>query len=129
DSALLFNGWGLSPAGQHVRTTDLPLKMVLSPDGRTLAEVHGGFNQEGLTLIDVASRAVTQFSLLKSAWNGVAFSRDGGTIFVAGGSSGKVHRFHFADGKASADGEFQVLAPGSDTFLTGLAVHPGTGRL
>src|SRR5713226_8192778 len=24
--ALLFNGWGITPAGRHVPTTDLPLK-------------------------------------------------------------------------------------------------------
>ena len=29
--ALLFNGWGITPAGAPVLTTDLPLKMALSP--------------------------------------------------------------------------------------------------
>src|ERR671933_744032 len=81
DSALLFNGWGLTPAGRHVTTTDLPLKLVLSPDGKTLAAVHGGYNEEGLTLIDVERGSVSQFLPLKSAWNGVAFSADGHTIW------------------------------------------------
>src|SRR5437870_7375787 len=93
DAALLFNGWGLTPAGRPVPTTDLPLKMVLSPDGQTLALSHGGYNAEGLTLIDVTDRRPPQFLPLKSAWNGVSFSRDGGAIFVSGGASGKVHRF------------------------------------
>src|SRR5688572_2831284 len=53
DESLLFNGWGVTPAGRHVATTDMPLKMAVSPDGQTLALVHGGFNEEGLTLIDV----------------------------------------------------------------------------
>jgi YVTN family beta-propeller protein len=129
DETLLFNGWGLTPAGRHVPTTDMPMKMVLSPDGRTLALTHGGYNAEGLTLVDVAEQRPPQFLPLRSAWNGVAFSRDGGTIFVSGGASGKVHRFRFADGKATADGELPVLPAGSNTFLAGLAVHPETGRV
>src|SRR4051812_6848441 len=128
-SALLFNGWGISPAGRHVSTTDLPLKMTLSPDGRFLAVVHGGFNEEGLTLVDTTGVVVSQFLPIKSAWNGVAFSADGATIWVAGGASGKVHRFRFTGGKATADGDFQPLPAGADTFLAGLAVHPNTGRV
>lgn len=127
--ALLFNGWGISPAGEAVLTSDMPLKMALSPDGRTLALVHGGYNAEGLTLIDVGSRKVSQFVTMPSAWNGVAFSGDGSTLFVSGGASGKVSRFHFADGKASLEQEFAVAAPGPDCFLTGLAVQPRSGRV
>jgi YVTN family beta-propeller protein len=127
--ALLFNGWGITPAGSHVPTTDMPLKIALSPDGRTMALCHGGFNEEGLTLIDVASRRVMQFIPMKSAWNGVAFSADGGAIFVSGGASGKVDRFQIAAGGAKLEREFQVLDPGANTFLAGLAVHPATGRV
>src|SRR2546430_1009389 len=29
---LLFNGWGVSPAGEHVRVSDMPLKMIVAPD-------------------------------------------------------------------------------------------------
>ena len=36
---LLFNGWKLTPAGRHVGVNALPLKMAISPDGKTLAAV------------------------------------------------------------------------------------------
>src|SRR5205807_8592877 len=36
---LLFNGWGITPAGKHVQISDLPLKMITSPDGKYLASV------------------------------------------------------------------------------------------
>src|SRR5947208_3512544 len=46
---LLFNGWGVTPAGRHVRLEgDMPLKMVLSPDGRTLAASLGRLSPTGL---------------------------------------------------------------------------------
>src|SRR4051794_35999730 len=30
DAGLLFNGLGLSPAGEHVRISDMPLKMLVA---------------------------------------------------------------------------------------------------
>src|SRR5437016_242830 len=72
----LFNGWGLSPAGRQARVSDLPLKMVLSPDGRTLAFVCSGLNP-ALALIDVKGQAVTQILPLERSFNGVAFGADG----------------------------------------------------
>ncbi len=154
---LLFNGWGVTPAGTHVPLAgDMPLKMVVSPDGKTLAAVTSGYNNHGLTLIDVATKRVTQFLPLARAWNGLAWSRDGRRIFVSGGNSGLLHRFQYADGKATAE-ESVAPAPvenapvrrnrrrnrnpgsnapaaaaaptGLPTFLAGIAVHPETGKL
>jgi len=31
---LLFNGWGVTPAGQHIPISDMALKMVVAPDKR-----------------------------------------------------------------------------------------------
>jgi len=147
---LLFNGWGVTPAGQHVKTSDMPLKMVVSPDGKTLVSIHGGFNDTGVTLTDLATKRVTQFLPLDRAWNGIAFSKDGSRLFVAGGSSGELHTFAFAGGKATP-GDSASPAPEEkaannvpkarrrkagapppedpSVFLAGLAVHPESGKL
>ncbi len=58
---LLFNGWGVTPAGDQVRVSDMGLKMVVAPDGKRLALVSGGYNNQGLTLIDTAEKRVAQF--------------------------------------------------------------------
>src|ERR1035438_4299919 len=55
---LLFNGWGVTPAGQHVTISDLPLKMVVSPDKKMLLAASSGFNDPGLSLLDIPSRRV-----------------------------------------------------------------------
>src|SRR4051794_37808983 len=69
---LNFSGWRISPAGAaHAQVGDMPLKMVLSPDGKTLAAVSGGF-KTGLALIDVQTRRVRQFINIARCWNGVA---------------------------------------------------------
>src|SRR5688572_16939746 len=74
---LLFNGWGIAPAGEHVRLEgDMPLKMAVAPDGKALAAVSCGYGRPGLTLIrlDGGTRE-TQFHPLERVWNGLAFSR------------------------------------------------------
>ena len=129
DAHLLFNGWGVTPAGEHVPMSDLALKLVVAPDGKRLLAAHGGFNQHGLTLFDIASRKQTQFLQLPRSWNGLAFSRDGKQCFVSGGSSGQVHVFNYADGAAAFDRSVKPDSEAEEVFLAGIAVHPGTGKL
>src|SRR5437763_2659761 len=87
---LLFNGWAVTPSGQPVKTSDLALKMVVAPDKKRLAAVSGGYNDQGLTLIDLAEKRVTQFLPMAEAWNGLAFSNDGHRIFVSAGDEGTI---------------------------------------
>ena len=126
---LLFNGWGMTPAGQHVTISDLPLKMVVSPDKKVLLAASAGYNDPGLSLLDIASRRVTQFFPLDRIWNGLAFSADGRRIFVSGGDSGKVHVFNYADGKATPAGSVEPSPNSESVFLAGIAVSPATGKV
>jgi YVTN family beta-propeller protein len=126
---LLFNGWGVSPAGEHVPMGDLPLKMLVAPDRKRLVAVNGGWGPHGLTLIDIATRKVTQVIPITEAWNGLAFSRDGRRIFVAAGQDGAVHVFRYEDGQATLD---RVVTPdpkAHGVFLAGIAVHPTSGAI
>ena len=91
---LLFNGWGITPAGEHATMSDMPLKLIVSPDGKFLLAVSGGYNNTGLTILDTAEKRVAQFVPLKQSWNGLAFSKDGKRVLVSGGGSGLVHVFN-----------------------------------
>ena len=126
---LLFNGWGLTPAGRHIPVSDLALKMLVAPDKRSLVVVHGGFNRHGVTLVDVATQKESQFLPLAKAWNGLAFTADGKRFFVSGGDSGAVHEFTYSSGKASFERSINPSADEADVFLAGLAVLPRTGKL
>jgi YVTN family beta-propeller protein len=126
---LLFNGWGVTPAGQHVPTTDLALKLVVAPDHKRLLAVHGGFNEHGVTVIDIGTRKQTQFLPLAKSWNGLAFSRDGKKCFVSGGDSGEIHVFSYGEGQAVFDRSVKPNPEAEEVFLAGLAVHPRTGKL
>jgi YVTN family beta-propeller protein len=129
DAHLLFNGWGITPAGTPVAISDLALKLVIAPDKKALVAVSGGFRNPGLTLLDIFGKRVTQFVPLAGAWNGLAFSKDGRRIFVSEGDSGEVHAFSYADGHAT---EILTLKPNTNspaTFLAGIAVHPTSGKI
>jgi len=129
DSSLLFSGWGLTPAGDHVSISDMALKLVVSPDSKMLLAVNGGFTDTGLTLFDIAEKRVSQFLPLPRVWNGLAFSKDGRRIFVSGGDSGMIHVFGYTDGKATPLEPVKPSPQAHDSFLGGIAVHPSTGNL
>src|ERR1035438_6594521 len=97
---LLFNGWGITPAGEHVTLSDMPLKLIVSPDGKFLLAVTGGYNDTGLTILSTADKKVVQFVPLKKSWNGLAFSKDAKRVFVSGGGSGLIHVFKYEIGRS-----------------------------
>src|SRR5262245_37589427 len=100
--SVLFNGWGLTPAGTHSKINDLPLKMAFSPDRSTIAAVCAGLHP-ALAIIDVKQQKPTQIIPLERAFNGVAFSADGSTIFVSGGNSDSFYRFALNGDRFSLD--------------------------
>jgi YVTN family beta-propeller protein len=126
---LLHTGWGVTPAGTHTRVSDMPLKMIVSPDEKMLVAVSGGFADTGLTLLDLKTQKVAQFLPLKESWNGVAFSRDGQRILVSGGDLGVMHVFDYANGKATPAPAAKVITDGRVAFLAGVAVSSATGRV
>jgi YVTN family beta-propeller protein len=129
---VMFNGWKLTPAGRHVGVNSMPLKMAVSPDGATLAAVCSG-RWNGLALIDLKTQETKQWVPLYRTFNGLAFSKDGKKIYVTGGNSDQLYVFEMNDGKV---GEPKIIHLGEqpkgskvDNFLTGVTVHPQTGKL
>ncbi len=126
---LLFNGWGVTPAGEQTVVSDLALKLVVAPDKQHLLAVHGGYTEHGVTILDLASRQQTQFLPLRESWNGIAFNREGNRFFVSGGDSGQIHVFTYTNGVTAADRSVRPEGAGSQVFLAGLAVDPSTDKL
>src|ERR1035438_4035100 len=126
---LLFNGWGITPAGEHVPLSDMPLKLIVSPDGKFLLAVSGGYNNTGLTILSTADKKVVQFVPLKKCWNGLAFSKDGKRVLVSGGGSGLIRVFKYANGTVTAESPVQPVLTSRDAFLAAIVVHPVTGKV
>ena len=126
---MLFNGWGVSPAGAHVACGDLALKIVIAPDRKAAIAVCAGYNKQGVNVVSLDAKRESQFIAMKQAFNGLAFSRDGKKFYVSGGDSGTISIFNYADGKATLDREVKPEAGTDHVFLAGIAVHPATGAL
>jgi YVTN family beta-propeller protein len=148
-STKLFNGWTVTPAGfviplDHLESvvqdpefhkpaggisSDLPLKMIISPDGKVLLAACAGYNNTGLAVVELASKKVAQFFPLPKVWNGLAFSADGKRVFLAGGNSGTIHVFAYENGKLTLGKEVKPATKSRSVFLAGIAVDAKSGKL
>ena len=116
----LHNGWKITPAGTHETTGDMLLGCALSPDGATLALTNVGAAAHHLHLVDTTTGKIRQSLPLTRAWNGLAWTRDGATLYVSGGTSPQVHRL-----QRQADGTFQA---GEPLRLPDLSERRGDGK-
>ncbi len=126
---LLFNGWGITPAGEHVTVSDMPLKLIVSPDGKFLLAVSGGYNNTGLTILNTAEKRLVQFVHLKQSWNGLAFTKDGKRLLVSGGGSGLIHVFKYENGIVTAEKPVRPVPGSKNVFVAAIVVHPVTGKV
>ncbi len=99
---LLPNGWSLSPVGKQVPLGELPLNMVVSPDGRTVFVTNNGTKDQELTVIDVPTWTVRQSIPLHRSWLGLSFLAGRRELLVSGGNDNDILRF-------AADGDRPVL--------------------
>jgi YVTN family beta-propeller protein len=69
---LLPNGWTVSPAGEQVLLTDLPLNIIPLADNRHAVVGTGGFNPHRLSLIDLQTKKVVTEITAPQSWFGMA---------------------------------------------------------
>jgi YVTN family beta-propeller protein len=99
DATLLPNGWKLTPAGRQVVTTDLPLNILTSPDGRYAFVATSGYNSHDLTVIELESGNKIASTSRQQSWFGLAADFKEGMLWWSGGGSGQLHAFQWSDGK------------------------------
>ena len=130
----LPNGWRITPAGKAIDTEDLILNLTGSPDGKVVIEQHGGFNPHGLMVINAKTEEAVQRIGLRSAWLGLAWSHEGGKLFVSGGNASHpshpavapIYVFDYANGRLSEKpaAEWRDTLPAGEVYWSGLAMHP-----
>ena len=58
DAGVLLNsGWTLRPAGKQVQLDTLPMKSLLSPDGKFVLALHAGLRQPSVRVLPRSGRA------------------------------------------------------------------------
>jgi predicted alpha/beta superfamily hydrolase/DNA-binding beta-propeller fold protein YncE len=106
----LPTGVCLDPAGRSFAAGNMPLAMVLSPEGDRLVLSLNGWRQQGIQVIDRHTGAMVQTITQPSAFLGLAFSHDGRTLYASGGNEDVVYRYAWRDKQATLIDSI-VLAP------------------
>jgi YVTN family beta-propeller protein len=97
----LPTGRMLDPAGTAADVGSMPLAMTLSPDGRKVLVLLNGYREQGVQIVDRATGRVGQTLVQTAAFLGIAFSPDGGTLYVSGGNEDVVYRYAWRDDRAT----------------------------
>lgn len=123
----LPTGVRLDPAGDVVELGSMPLNLVVEPDGSKAVVVLSGWREQGLEVVDLKSKQVTQKLQQDGAFYGAAFSPDGGTLYVSGGNTDIIFVYAWKDGKATLTRKLELAtAKTSDgtgtSYPAGLAV-------
>ena len=126
---LLPNGWRISPVGMHFTVGDLPMNMVISPDGDHVIVTNNGYSQPNLVIYDHTKQITRDRIALESAWLGLAFHPDGKRLFSSGSAKNRVDEFAWDKATLKKTGEFALPKPANDSFVGGLAVSPDGQRL
>src|SRR5436305_176157 len=74
---LLSSGWRLDPVGRQVPLDTFPMSSALSPDGKYLLVLNGGYKPPTVSVIETASGTVTGSVRVADGWLGLAFAPKG----------------------------------------------------
>ena len=126
---LLPNGWRISPVGQHFTIGDLPMNLVVTPDGDHVIVTNNGYSQPNLVVYDYTKQISRDRIMLESAWLGLAFHPDGKRLYSSGSAKNRVDEFSWDKAVLKKTGEFALPKPANDSFVGGLATAPDGKRL
>ncbi len=83
---VLPTGWKITPAGQHVKLPgDMAMKIVPSPDGKTIFVNTAGWHDHSVNVIDVAGANIVSSINVGKDWAGMAMDAKTNELFVSGG--------------------------------------------
>jgi DNA-binding beta-propeller fold protein YncE len=104
----LPTGVRLDPAGDAIELGSMPLNIVTAPGGDKAVVVLSGWREQGVQVVDLKTRQVTQTLLQDGAFFGAAFSPDGNTLYVSGGNTDLLFVYSWKDGAATLANKFAL---------------------
>lgn len=96
----LPTGVRLDPAAPMTEIGPMPLGVRLAPEGDRVVLSLGGYREQGVQVVDAATGRVLQTLPQASAFVGLAFSPDHGTLYASGGNQDVVYRYAWSNGAA-----------------------------
>jgi len=96
-TTVLVTGWRIQPAGRQVPVGSFPIRSRVSPDGRWLAVLNAGA-EPSVAVFSTQDFREADRAELPDAGYGLAFTPEGGTLYVAGGAAAAVYEFKLTGG-------------------------------
>lgn len=125
----LPTGVRLDAVGEVVDLGSMPLNIIPAPGGDKVVVVLGGWREQGIQVVDLKTRKVTQTLLQDGAFYGAAFARDGSELYVSGGNTDILFVYSWKGGTATLARKIELAktkaADGTGTsYPSGVAVSP-----
>lgn len=92
-SFLLNTGWSIRPAGKTIPLSTLPMSTAISPDGRGVAVLNGGYLPASVDFIDMETTSKTTSVSITDGWRGLSFSADGTKLYAGNGARASITEF------------------------------------
>ena len=112
--------------GDCVDLGSMPLAMALAPGGDKLVVVLSGWREQGIQVVDLHSKQVTQTLKQDAAFYGIAFSSNGGELYASGGNDDSIFCYSWSGSVATFDRKIVLGAQKPDKtgsrYPAGLAV-------
>ena len=108
---MLSSGWRINAADRNIPLGTLPMSHALSPDGRYLAVLNGGFQRPAISIIDLRVEHEVSRISIEDGWRGLCFSASGDKLYAGNGGRPTVAEFTFSHGNLTAQRKFE-LCPG-----------------
>ncbi|HUX95009.1 MAG TPA: beta-propeller fold lactonase family protein [Bacteroidales bacterium] len=126
----LPNGWSLTPVGKQLPLGDLPLNIVMSPNGKLAAVTNNGQSDQTIQLIDIESEQTLDTIVIEKSWLGLAFSNDGKYIYASGGNDNRIIKYSVSNNKLAGVDTIIIGKPWPERIsITGLAVDESAKKL
>src|ERR1035441_2336382 len=77
---LLNSGWRVEPAGKQTPLDTFPMSTALSPDGRYLLVLNGGYNPPSISVLETATGREIHRVRVADGWLGLTFSPKGDRV-------------------------------------------------
>ncbi|MGN6505916.1 MAG: bifunctional YncE family protein/alkaline phosphatase family protein [Tepidisphaeraceae bacterium] len=125
---MLPNGWKLSPAGRSTQLAgDMPTAMVLTPDQKFVLTATGGYNEHGISVVELATGKMVDHVAVPATFAGMCIDRTGTHVRLSPGgfsNSTTLYAFRFDNGQLRKEAGFDVAAlPAARRFIGGLACN------
>jgi DNA-binding beta-propeller fold protein YncE len=112
----LPTGVTLDPVGTVIALGTMPLAMSLTPGGDKLVVSLGGWREQGVQVINLKTSQVDQTLKQDAAFLGLAFSRDGHTLYASGGNDDSIYCYDWDGNRAQLRSRIELAKKDPNQF-------------